>query len=153
MVTEKTAKELAQRIDPTYFRDPHPLRRVRFLLSLGLFLIAAAWILVAALLGDESAYAAGPLAQGHILLEDDCAKCHTLAFGSVRDSACATCHEAPDQHKIDPRSVQPSKPEVRAFCVTCHSSGIDGIPQVDMRSHNPTYQCWQCHYPHFPETE
>jgi ribosomal protein S27AE len=26
------------------------------------------------------------------------------------------------------------------------------IPRVEMRTHGERYLCWQCHYPHFPES-
>jgi hypothetical protein len=26
------------------------------------------------------------------------------------------------------------------------------IPQVDLDTHGQPNLCWQCHYPHFPET-
>ena len=38
-------------------------------------------------------------------------------------------------------------------CATCHTSGAkDGPPQVDLASHGIPYMCWDCHYPHFPES-
>jgi len=43
----------------------------------------------------------------------------------------------------------------RAFCGACHSMGeVEGsrIPQVALGSHGNGYLCWQCHYPHYPET-
>lgn len=89
---------------------------------------------------------------------EECSACHgqiarQKAVSHHATLPCATCHEAPDQHKDDPRSVRPSKPDDRSFCGACHASGIESVPQINLRSHNPTYLCWQCHYPHFPETE
>lgn len=69
---------------------------------------------------------------------------------------CTICHEAPDEHKMAPRSLRPSKPTDRAFCGMCHAEDASSpreIPRVDIRTHNPRHVCWQCHYPHFPETE
>lgn len=68
---------------------------------------------------------------------------------------CTTCHEAPDEHKVTPRQARPSKPTSREFCGTCHAQDAGSppqIPRIDLRSHNAEYLCWQCHYPHFPET-
>ncbi|MHC4342184.1 MAG: cytochrome c3 family protein [Planctomycetota bacterium] len=131
-MTEKTAKELARRIDPTYFRDVHRLRRLRFLLSVGLFLVAVVWIVVAALLGDESAYAAGPVAQGHVRIEEDCSTCHTLIFDSVPDSACLGCHET------GPHATEMNDPA----CGTCHADhrGRVGLTAVEDAFCNACHQ-------------
>ena len=67
---------------------------------------------------------------------------------------CSTCHDAPEEHKISPRSIQPTVPSDRAFCAGCHAQPgmeVSGIPQVSVSSHGERYLCWQCHYPHFPE--
>jgi hypothetical protein len=88
----------------------------------------------------------------------ECSACHgqiarQKAVSHHAGLPCTTCHAAPQSHKVDPRSVRPTKPQDRTFCGTCHAQGIQGAPQIDLRTHNPTYLCWQCHYPHFPETE
>jgi len=88
-----------------------------------------------------------------------CTACHgqierQKAVSHHASLACTTCHQSPDEHKDNPRAVRPTKPTERAFCGTCHTSGDDRyVPQVDLGNHNPRYVCWQCHYPHFPETE
>jgi ribosomal protein S27AE len=56
---------------------------------------------------------------------------------------------------VTPRLVRPSKPTERAFCGQCHSEGAESartIPRVSMETHGEGYLCWQCHYPHYPET-
>ncbi len=88
----------------------------------------------------------------------ECSACHgqiarQKAVSHHATVECTTCHQAPEQHKVDPRSVRPSKPQDRSFCGGCHAQAIPNIPQIDLRTHNATYQCWQCHYPHFPETQ
>jgi hypothetical protein len=68
---------------------------------------------------------------------------------------CQTCHEAPPEHREDPRANLPKKPTHREFCGGCHAQGVSGageIPRVDLVSHGGAYLCWQCHYPHFPES-
>ncbi len=98
-----------------------------------------------------------------------CSGCHgqiarTKAISHHSALQCSTCHNAPVEHKQDPRSVAPSKPRERAFCGQCHSKdsqidpstlGVDieakQIPHIDLNDHGNNYQCWQCHYPHFPE--
>lgn len=86
----------------------------------------------------------------------ECSACHgqiarQKAVSHHAGLPCTTCHEAPEQHRADPRSVLPSKPTERSFCGTCHAQGVTGVPQIDLRTHNPAYLCWQCHYPHHPE--
>ena len=90
-----------------------------------------------------------------------CSACHgqiarQKAVSHHAALSCTTCHEAPDEHKSAPRTLRPSKPADRSFCGTCHAQDDPGdtlIPQIDLRTHNPRYVCWQCHYPHFPEME
>jgi DnaJ-class molecular chaperone len=88
----------------------------------------------------------------------DCSACHaqiarTKAVSSHARLDCTTCHEAGEQHKIDPRSTRPSKPQTRDFCGRCHGtdSSEELAPKVDLSQHGQTYLCWQCHYPHLPE--
>jgi hypothetical protein len=89
----------------------------------------------------------------------ECSACHgqiarQKAVSHHAGLRCTTCHEAPEEHKISPRTVQPTKPTERAFCGGCHggSPGTPGpFPLVDLRIHGSPYLCWQCHYPHFPE--
>jgi uncharacterized CHY-type Zn-finger protein len=69
---------------------------------------------------------------------------------------CTECHTTPEQHKINPREVRPTKPSDRAFCGKCHSLDADGdedIPRIDLATHEEAYVCWQCHYPHLPEVQ
>lgn len=86
-----------------------------------------------------------------------CAACHaqierTKAVSSHALLACTTCHKAPDQHRINPRSALPSKPDSREFCAQCHGKGasVKEAPKVDVATHGGAYMCWQCHYPHLP---
>jgi hypothetical protein len=88
----------------------------------------------------------------------ECSACHgqiarQKAVSHHAALSCTMCHQAPEQHKLDPRSVRPSKPQDRSFCGNCHAQGFPNAPQIDLRTHNAAYQCWQCHYPHFPETQ
>jgi hypothetical protein len=71
---------------------------------------------------------------------------------------CTVCHQAPQQHKVSPRSVKPSKPQTREFCGKCHGKDAKdklakNAPKIDMGEHGEKYVCWQCHYPHSPEVE
>ena len=91
---------------------------------------------------------------------EECSACHGQIASQKSVShhaalACTTCHEAPDEHKVSPRTLRPSKPLDRSFCGSCHSEDATSsqrIPRISLRTHNPRYVCWQCHYPHYPET-
>ena len=91
-----------------------------------------------------------------------CSACHAQiwrqkALSHHSELPCTTCHQADDKHKANPRAVRPSKPTTREFCGTCHASATRPAlgaqaPQIDLHSHGAPYLCWQCHYPHYPET-
>jgi DnaJ-class molecular chaperone len=87
-----------------------------------------------------------------------CSACHaqierTKAVSSHALLSCTTCHKAPEQHRRDPRTAIPSKPESRDFCATCHAKGATNkeAPKIDASTHGGRTLCWECHYPHLPE--
>ncbi len=92
------------------------------------------------------------------VVPEQCGACHgqiarQKALSRHAGLQCTVCHQAPDEHKTNPRAVRPTKPGTREFCGACHASGIQGsIPQIDIKQHGAPYMCWQCHYPHYPET-
>lgn len=88
----------------------------------------------------------------------ECSACHgqiarTKALSSHALLPCTTCHEVQEQHKIQPRTARPTKPDSREFCGQCHASGQGPAraPKIDLDEHGDTFLCWQCHYPHLPE--
>jgi hypothetical protein len=89
-----------------------------------------------------------------------CAACHgqiasQKAVSHHATLLCTVCHEAPEEHRASPRTARPGKPVERSFCGSCHAEDARSpqrIPRVNLRTHNPRILCWQCHYPHFPET-
>ena len=89
----------------------------------------------------------------------ECAACHatiarTKAISHHVYVDCLRCHEAPEEHRANPREFRPTKPAGREFCGGCHAKdapGEKGIPRVDLETHEERYVCWQCHYPHLPE--
>lgn len=90
----------------------------------------------------------------------ECSACHTQIARTKSVSShvkldCGDCHEAPQEHKINPRLVKPTKPIRREFCGQCHSTKSDyrGALKIDMIEHGENYLCWQCHYPHMPEVK
>jgi hypothetical protein len=90
----------------------------------------------------------------------DCGACHgsmarQKAVSRHAALSCTTCHPTPEAHKVSPRTARPGKPVERAFCGGCHAEDAESpgyIPRIDLQAHNPRYLCWQCHYPHMPET-
>ncbi len=69
---------------------------------------------------------------------------------------CEKCHSVENEHLVDPRSSNPTRPESRKFCGQCHSKDADSsreIPRINMQEHEPRYLCWDCHYPHQPRAE
>lgn len=90
----------------------------------------------------------------------ECSACHgqiarQKALSHHANLPCTTCHQVPEGHKVNPRAVHPTKPVDRAFCGRCHAEGATGLkeaPRIDLATHNPRYLCWQCHYPHNPES-
>jgi len=93
----------------------------------------------------------------------ECVACHaniagTLAVSSHVNLECVTCHNTPDEHKIQPRIVRPEKPTNRDFCGKCHSDDLSDVeaPKINIALHGESgekYLCWQCHYPHEPEVD
>jgi hypothetical protein len=89
----------------------------------------------------------------------ECAACHaeisrTISLSHHVNVECTFCHQAPGNHKIQPRQFLPGKPTTREFCGGCHEENSDApheIPRVDIVTHGERYMCWQCHYPHLPE--
>jgi hypothetical protein len=91
----------------------------------------------------------------------DCEACHAEIANSKSLSKhvyipCIKCHETPEQHKVTPRQIFAGKPTSREFCGGCHGQEAlneEDIPRIDMQTHEKSYVCWQCHYPHQPEAQ
>ena len=88
----------------------------------------------------------------------ECSACHagiakTKSLSHHVSIECTVCHTTPDEHKITPRLVKPTKPDSREFCGKCHSKNTTDreAPKIDIDTHEKKYVCWQCHYPHMPE--
>ena len=143
---ERSSKQVADRIDPTYYRRSHPMRRARFLLSLGLTLAAAAWVGQAFVRGDETLYANGAVAAAHAMFESECAHCHMGQFEGVEDAHCRACHASREHSDAPDAPAEPAcaqchrehrgrtglKAVADAHCNACHTSHRD---YVDMNSH------------------
>jgi len=130
--TQKTTKDIAERIDPVYFRSWHRLRKARLFLSLGLCAAAALWVLGAAVMGDRTLYANGPVAASHALIGAECGQCHTERFSAVKDASCRACHPAGEHSESDPA------------CATCHTENRN---QADLKAVADAF-CNSCHQDH-----
>lgn len=136
-----TTKGRAKRIALDYFKRPHPFRRAKLLLSIALPLVAAGWLIVAAIRGDQRLYNSGPVSTAHTMFEARCDDCHAAAAGAtqragffvpVSDRTCTVCHAGPVHHGS------------QAFTPACSSCHFEhkGRPQlVDLGDR----QCTQCH--------
>ena len=95
------------------------------------------------------------------VVPQECSACHgqiarQKALSHHVNLPCTTCHAVPQEHKVNPRAVRPTKPADRSFCGQCHDTGATGMkdaPPIDLATHYQRYLCWQCHYPHYPETQ
>lgn len=91
---------------------------------------------------------------------EECSACHGSIARQKSVShhvalACTNCHTVQQAHKVTPRAVRPTKPVARETCAQCHAAAnplLPDAPQLDFGAHYPRYLCWQCHYPHQPET-
>jgi hypothetical protein len=73
---ERTTKGLAKRIELTYYQHLHPFRRLWRILCIALVAVAAVWLIVMAVMGDQRIYTSGPVATAHRMFNLDCERCH-----------------------------------------------------------------------------
>jgi len=132
-VQERSTKEIADRIDPTYFRRKHPYRTLRFWGSVGVCVLALVWVGVALVRGDEKIYSNGHLVAAHALFEHDCKQCHDGAFVKVQDRSCQVCHDSGGHGDV-----------AASQCASCHRDhrGAEGLAFVG----DP--HCNACHTDH-----
>jgi hypothetical protein len=132
----RSAKARAARIDLSYFRRPHLLRRSRWWLSLAFPLAALIWISGSDITGIHTVYNPGPLSHSHAVFSNRCELCHVMRAGLIRrhvsDDACLTCHDGP-KHQMT-QAFSPT-------CSSCHVEhrGVERIAEV------PDTSCTQCH--------
>jgi hypothetical protein len=105
----RTAKAVASRIDLSYFKRPHPLRRARTFAVAACVLAAAGWAAYAVGRGDQRVYNPGPVTASHAMFENNCTVCHQGDGGDgflsknvnayrVTDAACLQCHDGAVHH-------------------------------------------------------
>ncbi len=132
----RTAKKLAQRIDLQYFQGPHPLRRWRFLLSLGVPAVVLLWLAWAGAAHNQQIYSSGSMSGAHAVFGIRCDTCHVARAGAFRrlpdDRACLACHDGPIHH---PNQVFTPR------CADCHREHRGRVRLADIRDS----ACTQCH--------
>jgi predicted CXXCH cytochrome family protein len=132
----RTTKNLAKRIDMEYFARPHPLRRWRFLLSLGVPVLALVWLLSRWVISPEP-FASGPVSASHAAFGQKCTTCHTgvggVYFRPVTEKACLGCHDAPPHH-ADGVLFAPT-------CGSCHQEHRSRARLIEVRDQ----ACVECH--------
>ena len=131
-----TTKKLAQRIDLSYFKRPHPFRRLRFILSVAVPLAAIVWLGWYALAHDNHVYSGGRVSAAHDILSTECNACHVKEAGSFSAKAsnqgCESCHDGPIHH-----ANQVFTPN----CASCHEEHR-GHLRLAATSNT---SCTQCH--------
>jgi len=131
----RTTKKLAQRIDLNYFKRAYPIPRWKRILSVAAAGLGVAWLGWGGLTGQQSAFNAGPLAQGHTILTNNCSSCHVPAgsFGTkVTETACLACHNAP---------AHQAKQTFTPACTSCH---VEHQGALRLASTSEA-SCTQCH--------
>ena len=139
----RTAKKLAQRIDLSYFKRPHPLRRWRMLLSIAAPVVGLAWLGSMAIAGSRTPYSSGPLSAAHAFTEMKCETCHvrdTAIRAHVTDAACTTCHDGPP-HPSAAILAAATTPVAAPACATCHREHQGRVSL----SATPDALCVDCH--------
>jgi len=132
----RTTKNLAQRMDLQYFKQPHPLRTWRLWLSIVVPVIAVAWF-AAERASSQKILSSGPLSAAHAVLGKKCNVCHVTTLrifrAKVSDDACSKCHDAPAHHADKVAST--------VSCGSCHleHKGSLRLASTDDAS------CTQCH--------
>src|SRR5262245_40748431 len=74
----RTTKQIAERFKGNldYYKKPHYLRRLKFIVPLVVTLLAIAAVLAYHSWGPLNFYNSGPLSLQHAGFADDCQKCH-----------------------------------------------------------------------------
>jgi hypothetical protein len=132
----RTTKNLAQRVDLQYFKQPHPFRSWRLWLSILVPVVAIGWFAIQRA-SSQKIYSSGPLSAAHAVLGKNCNVCHVTTLGffraKVSDEACSKCHDSPPHH-----------PEKVIFAVSCSSCHVEHRGAFRLAS-TDNASCTQCH--------
>lgn len=143
-----STKVRAKRIALEYFKQPHPFRRWRLILSIAAPAVAGLWLLVHAVQGDQRIYNSGTVSVAHQMFETQCTVCHgpgpapgavtpaaagpTGYWAGVTDNACTACHAGPTHHGTE---------QFTPTCASCHVEHKGRTRLVEAADQH----CAQCH--------
>ncbi len=146
----RTSRELADRLDHDFPKDPDRFRKWLAWLSFGACLGVVAWLIVAAARSGRTIYEAGPVAPSHRFFENNCTTCHTTwapasrltalagdghRVTSVDDASCQACHVG------SPHYAGQSPPHDGLGCATCHREHRHDATLLA----GANAQCLKCH--------
>ena len=136
-----TTKGRAKRIQLDYFKQLHPLRRWRLILSVAAPLVAALALAGFALRGNQRIYNSGPVSTAHAMFGTQCGSCHVPTAGLAdaggffrkpSDQSCSACHAGPIHHE---NQVGPQT------CTSCH---VEHQGRTELAA-LPDRHCTRCH--------
>lgn len=148
MSSDRTSKQIAERIDIDYYQRPHPMRRWKRITAWSCLALAGVAAFIPLLIGKKTVYQAGPLSTPHAMLAEKCSECHTEkwqtamrlvsleeAHRSVPDDACKKCHQDIGVHAPN------EMPSMVAACSECHREHRGNMSLVRMSDS----LCVNCH--------
>lgn len=150
MAVERSAKALANRLEPGYINRASRSRLVRRI-AIAICCVVGLTILGTHFgRGDQTPFSPGPLTSAHAMWDGNrCGWCHESNpgggfFKEVSDNACLRCHDAaihdPNQATLVSLNAD-SKPAHSANCTSCHQEHRTH-EQLISRSNST---CVQCH--------
>jgi hypothetical protein len=138
-------KTLSQWLELDAFKRPRRLRRWRRPLGWIILLAGSALLSLSFWPRVHFLYQAGPVSAAHASFNEDCAKCHSESFQtvkrlwsgdqvrSVEDSACTSCHPGPPHHE------ESARPDLQ--CAECHQEHRGRAKLADVADG----YCTSCH--------
>jgi predicted CXXCH cytochrome family protein len=125
MADSRDFRYLADRVEIGFHRRPNRFRRRTWWAGAALGAACVAWVVMSIVRGEQSHFAAGPVATPHRMIENDCARCHD--------------HWAPLQRLLSPGADVSSVSNQK--CLECHDGAAhqSGLTQ---------HACGTCHREH-----
>ena len=136
-----TTKGRAKRIQLDYFKQLHPFRRWKLILSVAAPVLAALVLAGFALRGNQRIYNSGPVSTAHAMFGAQCGSCHVPTAGLAgaggfllkpSDQSCSACHAGPIHHE---NQVGPQT------CTSCH---VEHQGRAELAA-LPDRHCTRCH--------
>src|SRR6266850_7854743 len=105
----RTTKQLAERFKANldYYKKPHYLRRLKFIVPLVVIVLATAGVLAYHNFGPLTFYNSGPISMQHAGFANACQNCHEFPgrllakrnSSAPMDGSCLQCHPGHDFHE------------------------------------------------------